>query len=578
MRVFASAFAVRIPVTAKAAKNDAKTCNLGPRLISAIARGGRDEEASWFMSQPCDEGVISGKAADVPCPKSSGPWILSATILGSSMVFIDGTVVNVALPALQSSLNATVVDVQWVVEAYALFLAALLLAGGALGDHFGRRRIYAVGVVLFALASVWCGVAPTINQLIIARAVQGVGGALLVPGSLAIISASFDEDRRGKAIGTWSGFTAITAAIGPVFGGWLIQNVSWRAIFFINLPLALVVLALVYLHVPESRDEKSGNLDWLGAALGTLSLGTLTFGLIESSRLGFSNPIIFITIGFGVVTAIAFIVVEARRGKTGNPMLPLKLFHSRNFTGANLLTFFLYTSLSGTLFFMPLNLIQVQGYTATAAGAALLPFVVIMFLLSRWSGGLVKLYGAKLPLIIGPIIVAGGFALFMLPGVNSGSYWKTFFPAVMVLGLGMAISVAPLTTTVMSSVTANRAGIASGINNAVSRTAGLLAVAVLGIVMLQAFNRELDRRLANVPLSPELRLAIDEQRTKLAGLEIPPTVDHGVGHTLKGAVDESFLAGYRRVAIVSLVLALLSAFSAWLFIDGKGNNKARAEG
>ena len=527
------------------------------------------------MSQPCDEGVISSKAADVPCPKSSGPWILAATILGSSMVFIDGTVINVALPALQSALNATVVDVQWVVEAYALFLAALLLAGGALGDHFGRKRIYALGVVLFALASVWCGLAPNITQLIIARAVQGVGGALLVPGSLAIISASFDEDRRGKAIGTWSGFTAITAAIGPVFGGWLIQNVSWRAIFFINLPLALIVLALIYLHVPESRDEESGKLDWIGAALGTLSLGALTFGLIESSRLGFSNPFIVISLSIGVISAIIFIAVEAR---IRNPMLPLKLFRSRNFTGANLLTLFLYTALSGAMFFMPLNLIQVQGYTATAAGAALLPFVLIMFLLSRWSGGLVKRYGAKLPLVIGPIIVGAGFALFMLPGVESGSFWKTFFPAVVVLGLGMAISVAPLTTTVMSSVKANRAGIASGINNAVSRTAGLLAVAVLGIVMLQAFNGELDRRLANLPLSTEIRRPIDEQRTKLAGLEIPPTVEPDLRQSLKTAVDESFVAGYRRVMMVSLVLALLSGVSAWLLIDGKASKRMKADG
>ena len=525
------------------------------------------------MSQPCNDGVISVKAGDLPCPKSSGPWILAATILGSSMVFIDGTVINVALPALQYSLNATVVDVQWVVEAYALFLAALLLAGGALGDHFGRKRIYAVGVVVFALTSIWCGLAPNINQLIIARAVQGVGGALLVPGSLAIISASFDENMRGKAIGTWSGFTAITAAIGPVFGGWLIQNVSWRAIFFINAPLALIVLALVYLHVPESRDEESGKLDWFGAALGTFSLGTLTFGLIESSRLGFSNPIIVIALGCGVVTAIAFIAVEAHMEKSGNPMLPLKLFGSRNFTGANLLTLFLYTALSGTLFFMPLNLIQVQGYTATAAGAALLPLILIMFLLSRWSGGLVKRHGARLPLVIGPIIAAGGFAVFMLPGINSGSYWTTFFPAVVVLGLGMAISVAPLTTTVMSSVRANRAGIASGINNAVSRTAGLLAVAVLGIVMLQTFNSELDRRLANLMVSPEIRQAVDAQRTKLAGLEIPPTVNPALQQSLKAEVDESFLAGYRRVMIVALVLALLSALSAWLLIDGKAGKE-----
>jgi len=511
----------------------------------------------------------NARASAAPGPKSSGLWILSATILGSSMVFIDGTVVNVALPALQSNLNATVVDAQWVIEAYALFLAALLLAGGALGDHFGRKRIYAIGVVLFALASVWCGLAPDVNQLIIARAVQGIGGALLVPGSLAIISASFNEDRRGKAIGTWSGFTAITAAIGPVFGGWLIQNVSWRAIFFINLPLALIVLALVYLHVPESRDEESGRLDWIGAALGTASLGTLTFGLIESSRLGFSHPAILIALTFGVVAAIVFVAVEARMGKNGNPMLPLKLFRSRNFTGANLLTLFLYTALSGSLFFMPLNLIQVQGYTATAAGAALLPFVLIMFLLSRWSGGLVKRYGAKLPLVIGPVLVAAGFALFTIPGVGSGSYWKTFFPAVVVLGLGMAISVAPLTTTVMSSVKSNRAGIASGINNAVSRTAGLLAVAALGIVMLQTFNSDLNGRLQVIVISPEIRQAVDQQRTKLAGMEIPDNVAPDVRQSLKAAVGASFVVGFRRVQIVSLILALLSAVSAWWLIDGK---------
>ena len=527
------------------------------------------------MSQPCDEGVIKSKGAIAPGRKSSRPWILAATILGSSMVFIDGTVVNVALPALQSNLKATVVDVQWVVEAYALFLAALLLAGGSLGDHFGRKRIYSTGVGLFALASMWCGLAPNIHQLIIARAVQGVGGALLVPGSLAIISASFDEDARGRAIGTWSGFTAITAAIGPVFGGWLIQNVSWRAIFFINAPLALIVLALVYLHVPESRDEESGRLDWIGAALATFSLGALTYGLIESSRLGFGHPTILISLGGGITTTIVFLIYEARNG---NPMLPLRLFRSRNFTGANLLTLFLYTALSGALFFLPLNLIQVQGYTATAAGAALLPFVLIMFLLSRWSGGLVKRYGAKHPLVIGPIIAAAGFALFMLPGVErDGSYWKTFFPAVVVLGLGMAVSVAPLTTTVMSSVKQNRAGTASGINNAVSRTAGLLAVAVLGIVMLQTFNTQLNRHLQTLEIAPDVKQVVDAQRTKLAGVEIPANAPGELRQSLKGAVDDSFLAGYRRVMVVSMSLALLSALSAWLLIDGK-RQSARARG
>jgi EmrB/QacA subfamily drug resistance transporter len=517
---------------------------------------------------------MTSKRAAAPCPKASEPWILAATILGSSMAFIDGTVVNVALPALQKNLNATVVDVQWVVEAYALFLAALLLAGGSLGDHFGRKRVYSIGVGLFALASTWCGLAPNINQLIIARAAQGVGAALLVPGSLAIISASFNEDDRGKAIGTWSGFTAITAAIGPVLGGWLIEHVSWRAVFFINLPLALVVLVLVFIHVPESKDDDSKGLDWLGATLATIALGGIVYGLIESSRLGFKNPPIVVALIGGVLTAIAFVIVEARKGNKGNPMLPLKLFKSTNFSGANLLTLFLYTALSGALFFLPLNLIQVQGYSATAAGAALLPFIVIMFLLSRWSGGLIKHYGAKLPLIIGPIIAATGFVLFMLPGAGSigseaQSYWLTFFPAVVVLGLGMAVSVAPLTTAVMNSVPQNRAGVASGINNAVSRTAGLLAVAVLGIVILHSFNAELDRRLQTLAVTPELKQALDQQRSRLAAAEIPATVEPALGIMLKQAINESFVAGFRRVAMVCAGLSLLAALSAWWLIDGK---------
>ncbi len=503
--------------------------------------------------------------AEAVRPKSH-PWILAATILGSSMAFIDGTVVNVALAALQKDLNATVLDVQWVVESYALFLAALLLVGGTLGDFYGRRRIFLIGVSIFAGASMWCGVAPNVTQLIIARAVQGIGGALLVPGSLAIISASFDEDRRGQAIGTWSGFTAITAAFGPVLGGWLIENVSWRAIFFLNVPIAIAVVLISFRHVPETRDtHRHGRLDWLGAASATAGLGSLVFGLTESSRLGFENWIVISTLILGAVLLIVFVLVESR---TSNPLLPLSLFRSTNFTGANILTLFLYTALSGALFFLPLNLIQVQGYSATAAGAATLPFVLIIFALSRWSGGLLKRYGAKLPLVVGPLLVTAGFALFVRLSLG-GSYWTTFFPAVVMLGLGMAISVAPLTTTVMGSVPQDRAGVASGINNAVSRTAGLLSIAVLGIVMVQTFNSSLDRQLDALSIPAEARQAIDQQRIRLAGAMIPDSVEAETRMKLKQAISDSFLDGFRRVMMIAAGLAILSSLVSWLMIDGK---------
>jgi EmrB/QacA subfamily drug resistance transporter len=481
---------------------------------------------------------------------------LAATILGSSMVFIDGTVVNVALPALQVALNATVTDVQWVVESYALFLAALLLVGGSLGDLYGRRKVFLIGVTLFAVASTCCGLTTNIQELIVARGLQGVGGALLVPGSLALISSSFRAEERGRAIGTWSGFTAITTAIGPVMGGWLIEHLSWRWVFFLNLPIAGLVVLLSLYRVPESRDEEMDQrLDGWGALLATVGLCGITFALIEAGRGG--RTVWFAGV-VGVAAIAGFFVVEWR---SAAPMLPLGLFRSRTFSGANLLTLFLYAALSAFLFFLPLDLIEVQRYSPTEAGAALLPLILLIFLLSRWSGGLIVRYGAKLPLIIGPLIAGAGFALFTRGGVG-GSYWSTVFPAVIVLGLGMAISVAPLTTTVMSSTDQSRAGVASGINNAVSRVAGLLAIAVLGSIFSAAYDRRMEKGLDAMTLPAKERRLVEVQKGKLAAAT---TGDARV----RVLINESFVGAYGLVLWIAVGLSVASALSAAVLIVAK---------
>jgi EmrB/QacA subfamily drug resistance transporter len=479
------------------------------------------------------------------------------------MVFIDGTLVNVALPALQRELAASLAGVQWVVEAYALLLAALLLVGGAAGDRFGRRRVFSIGVAIFAAASIGCAVAANVAQLIAARAVQGIGGALLVPGSLAIISASFDEDGRGKAIGTWSAATALTTALGPVIGGWLIDHGSWRAAFLLNVPLATVVLVLAPRYVPESRNpDETGPLDWIGALLVTAGLGALVYALIEAPARGFGAARVLVGLVAGGAALAGFVAVERRQRQ---PMVPLQLFRSRAFTGANVLTLLLYAALGGGLFFVPLDLIEVQRYSATAAGAALLPLVVLIAALSRWSGGLVARHGARLPLIGGPAVAACGFALFAVPGVG-GSYWLTFFPAVVVLGLGLGITVAPLTTAVMNAAPADLVGAASGINNAASRVAGLLAVAALGIVIVPIFERSLHRNLDDASIAPSVIGVLETQRDRLGGIDVPPTLDARERSVVEQAIAGAFVDGFRCVMLACAALALAGAGGAWLTI------------
>jgi EmrB/QacA subfamily drug resistance transporter len=514
------------------------------------------------MKTPCDEALIRSGNVEAPCMAESRKWLLAATILGSSMAFIDSTVVNVALPAIQANFHATLVDVQWVVEAYGLFLAALILVGGSLGDMLGRRKVFLIGISIFAIASVVCGLATNIQQLIIARSIQGMGAALLVPGSLSIISASFDERSRGPAIGTWSGFTAITTAIGPVLGGWLVEHASWRWAFFINVPLAAAVIAISMRHIPESRSPGHRRTDWLGAFLATLGLAGLVTGLIQSSSLGWKHPLVFASLIGGIACLIVFVPVEAR---TTSAMAPLNLFASATFSGANLLTLFLYSAIGIFFFLFPLNLIQVQRYSATGAGAAALPFILLMFILSRWSGGLVKRYGPRLPLIVGPLIAALAFVLLTITAAG-GSYWRTFFPAVLVLGLGMAVTVAPLTTVVMNSAGRDRVGTASGINNAVARVAGVLAIAVFGTVMVTAFEHRLNRELASLSLPPDVLRDIQANEIRLAVLEVPAKIDAGTQVTVREYVREAFVFGFQLVMLTCVALSLVSAATAWRMI------------
>ncbi len=499
--------------------------------------------------------------------QASERWVLIATILASSMVFIDSTALNVALPAIQVSLNASAEDLLWIINAYLLMLAALILVGGSLGDRLGRKKVFMVGISIFSVASLACGLSPSVHWLIAARTLQGLGGALMVPGSLALITASFPADTRGRAIGTWSATTTLVTVAGPLLGGLLADLGLWRGVFLINLPLGLASLLLLSAKVPESRDEDiSGGIDFLGVLLVTIGLAGLTYGFVSAPNIGFSALQVWGAIAIGAIAIVGFILAEARNP---NPMMPLKLFKSPTFSGTNLLTLFLYGALSANSFFLSLNLAQVQGYSKTQAGLSFLPFTFLLAGLSRWAGGLSDRTGARLPLVVGPAIAGLGFLALSFAGLTRGpvDYWTSFFPGMVLFGIGMGITVAPLTTAVMGSVPASNSGTASGINNAVSRIAGVLAIAIIGSVSLFVFSGQIARQSDSLSLSQPVRQALQQEAGRLGAATVPDNVDPQMAPQVDRAIKLAFTNTYRVVLLICAAMAWISAAAAGVLVS-----------
>lgn len=499
----------------------------------------------------------------------SQEWaILISTILASSMAFIDSTALNVALPALQEDLKIEGTELLWIVNGYALFLSALLLVGGALGDLYGRKKIFGLGILIFMLSSVWCGISNSPLMLIVARCFQGIGGAMMVPGSLSLISALFPQEKRGWAIGTWSMFSAMTTVFGPALGGWLADVGLWRLVFFINVPLAVISLTLLIRKVPENKESEAGKLDILGAILATIALGGLTYGFIEAPDFGFGSSRILTALSLGVFAFVGFVFQEWR---SSHPMMPLDLFRSRVFTSTNLITLFVYAALGGFLFFFPLNLIQVQGYPAKIAGLTMLPFGILIALLSGWSGKWADKVGVKLPLIIGPTITGIGFFMFSLPGITNGvsDFWTSFFPPVVLIGIGMGITVAPLTTAVMNSVRPQRTGTASGVNNTIARMAGVLAVAMMGSFALISFEKDLRHTADQLQLTAQSYQELEAQIPRLAEAKAPQSATKSQQDEINLGIKTAFVGAFKKLAVVAAGLALISALISLLVVKGK---------
>jgi EmrB/QacA subfamily drug resistance transporter len=503
---------------------------------------------------------------------ATGKWIMASVILASSMAFIDSTALNVVLPSLQKDLNAKGTDLFWVLNSYLLMLAALILPGGSLGDKLGRKKIFMIGITIFILASTACGFAPTVNYLIIFRSIQGIGGALMIPGSLSIITTSFPGE-RGKAIGTWSAVTTMVTIGGPLLGGALADAGLWRMIFFINVPIGLASLIILWLKVPESRDEETDHsLDYTGAVATIFGLALLTFGFLRIPVTGFNNWQVYCSLGGGFISLIGFIIIEQ---KSRHPMMPLQLFSNKAFSGTNLLTFFLYAGLFSGMLFLTLNMVQVQGYSQLQAGMTLLPFTILMITISRWAGRLVDKYGPRWFLILGP--AASGMGLLLLSFVKQTNgpveYWTTYFPGILVLGLGMSFTVTPLTTTVMGALPNHYSGTASGINNAITRISSVFSNAIIGTVAILFFTGYLHNAVKEIPLKEESRIEVTAQAANLGNAKVPSNVDSENRGKVELAFKEGFISAYVKVMRISAALAAMGALMAFLFIKNEALKK-----
>lgn len=496
---------------------------------------------------------------------SAGKWIMVSAILASSMAFIDGTALNVVLPALQKNLKASGADLFWILNAYLLMLASLILIGGSLGDKLGRKKIFMTGIFIFICGSALCGISPGVTYLIIFRIIQGIGGALMIPGSLSIISSSINPKERGKAIGTWSAFTTVVTMGGPVLGGALADAGLWRYIFFINVPIGIAALVMLWLKVNETKDEDSDNaIDYSGAVAIALGLALVTFGFLRTPAVGLHNWQVLLSLSAGLLLLIAFVIIEK---KSKHPMMPLQLFANATFTGANLLTFFLYAGLGAGMLFMSLNMVQVQGYSQLQSGLTFLPFTIMMISLARFAGGLADKFGPRLLLICGP--AAAGAGLLMLSFVKQtngpGDYWTTFFPGVIVFGLGVSFTVAPLTAAVMGSVSDHLSGTASGVNNAVSRIAGVFANAIFGALAVLLFAGALQTQLKGVKLNANYKQLVMVQAANLGNAKVPEGININKKEIEK-AYHESFINAYAKIMRTSAALGFLGALMAVVFI------------